>query len=199
MTRIHETAIIGFSAMTGDHDISSVEIGRDVAICPQVVIGHSCRLGDETFFDVGVKVGDRTRVGFGTRVINWARIHEDCSIGERSIISGTIPERTTVGRSVRHFGRIVHSQTAPFSDWLDTDEESAVLCDGSFVGADALLIGPVTVGHFSYVAAGEVVRGSIPDFHLQFKGAVIPNAEWRGKLNLPSDWDDAIVSTILRE
>lgn len=169
--------------MTQVTDECSVRLGVGVVISPFALIGVGCVLGDGVFVDVYCRVSDHTTVGANTRIINSARVNEYISIGSNSIIAGTVTERTTIGSNVRFFGAVVHTQNNPQSDWMTTEEPSATLANGCFVGSGSVIIGDITIGENSYVSAGEIVRASVPPDSIVYKGRIFPRNEWKGRLS----------------
>jgi len=109
-------------------------------------------------------------------------------IGEKSIISGNCSNRVHIGKNVTHFGRIAHKFNNPTANWVDTEEPSLMIGDGSVIGAQALLIGDIRIGRSVYIAAGEVVRETIPDCCIVFKGKIYKHNDWKGSLSFDDFW-----------
>lgn len=138
-----------------------------------LTIGDSCRIashsmiGEGTSLGPGVVLEEYSRVGYGcdigasTRVMYRAQICDRVTIGSDCRIGGFLGDASVVGRHVSIFGSLVHAYRAPHGGW-DVHEASPVIHDYSVIGMGAIVIGGVTVGPNSYVAAGAVVTRDVP-------------------------------------
>lgn len=73
---IHESAIIGDGCQLGD----------EVAIAAQVVIGKNCRVGHKVQLHPGVVLGDDVQIGDDTILYANVCVRERCQIGNRVIV-----------------------------------------------------------------------------------------------------------------
>lgn len=163
-------------------DLPPTQIGPNCYIGPHSIVYRGATLEDHVVVDPFCRIGARTHIGSHTRVLYGARIHNNVRIGTHCIVGGNCSNGVILGDHVTHMGRIAHKYNNPKVTWTETDEPSAVINDHVVIGANALIIGPVTVGRNSYVAAGEVVRSSVPDSCIVYKGRVYHGAEWQGEL-----------------
>lgn len=147
-------------------------VSRGATIADDVEVDHYCRLGDHS------RIGSRSKILYGVQLFN------NCSVGENCIIGGNLSERVVVEDYVTFMGRLAHSHRNPNLDWDTTDEPSSTIHYGSVVGVDALLIGALSVGPFSYIASGEVVRHSIPPRSVFYKGEITPLDRWKGVIRV---------------
>ncbi len=122
--------------------------------------------------DTHVVVGDSRRVHVGERVVLANAVLNVSSgsitIGDRTIFSPNVMVLT--GRHEFRDGRRL-SIDPKFDDgsWGGSLEQplegfDIVIGDGVWVSAGAIIVGGVTIGHNSIVAAGAVVTRSFPDF-----------------------------------
>ena len=66
-------------------------------------------------------------------------------------------------------------------DGKDSEEESPIFEDYSFVGFNAVIAGNIRVGYKAYVLAGSVITKDVPDFHIAYGvNEVIHFSKWRG-------------------
>jgi acetyltransferase-like isoleucine patch superfamily enzyme len=87
-------------------------------------------------------------------------------------------------------GNLIHSYALPHGGWDDVNEPSPSILHHSVVGMGALVIGGVSVGPNSYVAAGAVVTKDVPPGHLAIGvDRVVPSKEWRGANLRPDFWN----------
>ena len=156
-----EYVVIGYSKDPDNSNLTSIGkgciLGSHISVCRGTKIGEGAEICDFVFIGEDVKIGKRCRVIYG------AQIHDECKIGEESIIAGFIPERTKIGKGVKIFGSLLHSHRDPSLPWDGTIEDSPNVRDGAFVGFGALVIGDVVLGKRSYVCAGAIVTRDVPD------------------------------------
>jgi|CXWL01.1.fsa_nt_gi bifunctional UDP-N-acetylglucosamine pyrophosphorylase/glucosamine-1-phosphate N-acetyltransferase len=128
-----------------------VKIGRDTVIHPFTVIQSGVKIGREC------SIGPFARLRPGTVVGNKVEIGNYGEISRSKIGDGTIMKHfgflgdTTIGRNVNVGAGCV---TANY----DGDEKhKTVIGDHAFIGSDAVLVAPVTIGSKAIVGAGSVV------------------------------------------
>jgi len=172
------------------HKSTTTIIGGNVWIGPFVTIYSGARIETGVKIDPYCRIGHNTSVGNKTRILYGARVHDDVVIGENCVIGGNCSNRVQIGNDVVHFGRITHKFNNPKADWNETEEPSLKIGDGSVIGAQALLVGDITIGSNVYIAAGEIVRTSVPDCCIVYKGKVHTQDEWKGSLASTNFWDN---------
>lgn len=195
---IDQTCIVGHGSVLGYPGSFVNEVAKTPAtvVSPNCHIGCYCvieagtRLEERVCVDHYVRVGPSARIGAGTRLLYGTRIHEDVQIGQNCRISGNCPDRTIIGDMVTHFGRMHHSYNMPFSDWDETVEDSPRIGNRSVIGANAILVGGISVGDNCYIAAGEIVRRDVPSRSIVYHGKIIPGSQWRGRLSQYGFFDE---------
>lgn len=165
-------------------------IGENVWIGPYVTIYEGASIQDGVKIDPYCRVGHNTCIGKHTRLLYGARIHDDVSIGNNCVIGGNCSNRVKIGNNVVHFGRITHTFNNPRADWHDAEEPSLSIGDGSIIGAEAILVGDIRIGKSVYIAAGEIVRHSVEDACIVYKGRTYSHSEWKGRLSATSFWSE---------
>jgi acetyltransferase-like isoleucine patch superfamily enzyme len=119
-----------------------VAVGERLDCAHQVVIREGCVLADN------VELGTMTYLKSAVQ------------IGEHSLISGQVCDRTRVGRHCTIHGNIVHKFSAGISG---LKEQSASIEDGVVIGRGALVVGEVSIKKLSLVGAGSVVTHSVAE------------------------------------
>jgi UDP-3-O-[3-hydroxymyristoyl] glucosamine N-acyltransferase len=157
-------------------------LGDGVAVGCYCIVEDGAHLGDRVSLDHYVRVGANTTVGPDTYLLYGARIHRNVTIGARCRISGNCPDGTVIGDDVTHFGRIHHRYNDPSSGWEDTEEVAPRIGPESVIAAGAIVIGDVEIGERCFIAAGEIVRRSVPAWSVFYHGMIIPAASWTGSL-----------------
>jgi len=122
--------------------------------------------------DVHIVVGDEQRLSVGQRAALANTIFNVASgtitVGDRVIFSSNVMVLT--GRHEFHMGQ----RASTYPEWDDgswgggqaevpTTGFDISIGDGSWIGAGAILLGPLKVGHHAIVAAGSVVTRNVDD------------------------------------
>lgn len=130
----------------------------------EIILGDYVMCGAElySFFDKGViKIGDCSYLGVGTRV--WALTAVD--IGERVLISHNcfICDNLThsLDAETRH-QQYMAKHGFPFPVNIDLDGRPIAIENDVWIAAGATILGGVTIGARSIVAAGSVVTKDVP-------------------------------------
>jgi UDP-2-acetamido-3-amino-2,3-dideoxy-glucuronate N-acetyltransferase len=134
----HETAIVE-SPNIGDR----ARIGAFVHILPGAFIGHDASVNDHVFIDNGVTIGDRVTVKSGVQLWDGLVVEDDVFIG---------PSAAFV------------NELSPPSEEGDEKFSRTTLRRGCSIGANATILGGVTVGLEAMVDAGAVVAKDVPPF-----------------------------------
>jgi UDP-2-acetamido-3-amino-2,3-dideoxy-glucuronate N-acetyltransferase len=93
-----------------------------------------------------VRIGDRVRVQNNVSIYEGVEVADDVFLGPSMVFTNVVNPRAHVSR--RHeFGK-------------------TIVCRGASVGANATILPGVTLGEYSFVAAGAVVRTSVPAYAL---------------------------------
>jgi UDP-2-acetamido-3-amino-2,3-dideoxy-glucuronate N-acetyltransferase len=141
-SNIHPTAIID----------ENVKIGEDTKIwhwshvSPGANIGNNCTLGQNTY------VGNNVQIGHGCKIQNNVSIFE----------SVTLEEEVFCGPSV-----VFTNVKNPRSEVNRKDEYKETLVRrGASIGANATIVCGVTIGEYSFIAAGAVITKDTQPFSL---------------------------------
>lgn len=189
-----------------------VRIGRDTVIypgaflCGSTVIGEDCHIGPDarienteiadgveirsstlldSFVDAHTKVGPyaylrpNSRLGKHVKVGDFVEV-KNSTIGDNSKVShlayigdGDVGENVNIGCG------------AVFVNYDGKNKNRTTVRDGAFVGCNANLVAPVTVGAGAYVAAGSTVTDSVEEKSLAIARARQVNKPgWVDKKNI---------------
>jgi UDP-3-O-[3-hydroxymyristoyl] glucosamine N-acyltransferase len=182
--RIGPYSIIGYPPDDRSGVVPTLDsvIGDQTRIESFCVVELGVSIGRAVTIDHYVRVGANTKVGDNTYLLYGTRVHRNVIIGSNCRISGNCPDGTIIGDNVTHFGRIHHSYTKPTGGWEETDEPAPRVGAGSVIAAGAMLIGAIEIGEGCFIAAGEIVRRSVPSRSMYYRGEIIPGAQWTGRL-----------------
>jgi UDP-2-acetamido-3-amino-2,3-dideoxy-glucuronate N-acetyltransferase len=139
---IHPSAIVDEGAVIG----AGTRIWHFVHVCGGAVIGERCSLGQNVF------VGNRARIGDGVKVQNNVSLYDDVIL-EDDVFCGPSAVFTNVVNPRAHIER-------------KTEYRPTRVGRGASLGANCTIVCGATLGEYSFVGAGAVVTGDVPDFAL---------------------------------
>jgi acetyltransferase-like isoleucine patch superfamily enzyme len=161
---------------------NDVSIDSNVVIANHVVIGEGSHIGAHSIIDDFCRIGHTCSLGENCRVMYAAFIGDSVKIGHTSRIGGFVCDGTFISHNCSVMGRLVHTYTSPDLGWWDVDEPSPKIMEYSVIASEAVVIGGITVGPFSYVASNATVSKNVPPWHVATEvNHFIPANEWKGE------------------
>ncbi len=161
--------------------VKPTTVGAHCRIASHVVIYEGTQIGNNVSIDDFCRVGFDCLIGDNTRLVNAALVLDRVQIEANCIISGILGEGTTIGSHVTSMGFLMHKYTHPHKLW-GLIEPAPRVEDRAVIGYGASVIGGVTIGQNSYVAAGAIVTKDVPAKSIVVgMNRVIPHDKWRGK------------------
>ena len=168
-----------------------VTIGQDSVIHPFVFIEGSTSIGANCEIHAGVRVVDtniasnvrifnhsvivQSTIGDGADIGPFARLRPASAVGERVHIGNFVEiKKSTLGAGTK-IGHLSYIGDATVGAGVNIGagtitcnydghtKHQTVIGDGAFVGSDATLVAPVTIGSEAYVAAGSSITHDVPD------------------------------------
>jgi UDP-2-acetamido-3-amino-2,3-dideoxy-glucuronate N-acetyltransferase len=140
--RIHESAYVDAPAEIGQGTriwhFSHVQAGARIG--PNCVLGQNVNVGE------GVTIGENVKIQNNVSVYAGCEIEDDVFLGPSCVLTNVTNPRS----EVRRHGLF----------------ERTFLQRGATVGANATILCGITLGRFSFVAAGSVVTRDVPDYGL---------------------------------
>jgi len=178
----HETAIIDAGATIG----SGTKVWHFAHVFSGAVIGENCSFGQNTMVANDVTIGSNVKVQNNVAIYSGTKIEDDVFLGPSCVLTNVSNPRSQVVR------RGIYEET--------------LMKRGATIGANATIVCGITVGRYSFVAAGAVVTKSIPDYAMvagvpakqvgwmsrhghkltfeQHKPAICPESKLRYKLSI---------------
>lgn len=160
---------------------SPVVIGGRCILFNHVIAYEGVRIFDDCVIEDRVRIGYDSSIGPRTRVVYGAYLCDRVRVGADACVAGFVCDGATVGNRSTVMGELVHEYSQPHRGWWEVDEATPVIESDTVVGFGARVIGGVTIGPRSYVAAGATVTRDVPT------GVVVtgtnvhtPTAEWSG-------------------
>lgn len=132
-------------------DVQSSNIGDGTTIWQFCVvlkgaqIGSNCNINAQVFIENDVKIGDEVTVKSGVQLWDGIQLHDHTFVGPNVTFTNDFVPRS------KHYPE----------QFLKT-----VVREGASIGANATIIGGVTIGRYALVGAGSVLTRSIGDHEL---------------------------------
>ncbi len=114
-------------------------------VMKDVIIGEDCNLGDGSFVESGVKIGDRVTIKNGVSVWNGVEVEDDVFLGPNCVLTNDLLPRS----------KVYHNENI-----------KTILSRGASVGANATIVCGTTIGEYALIGAGAVVTKNIDPFSL---------------------------------
>ena len=109
-------------------------------------IGKGSSLGQNCFVASGVVIGEGVRVQNNVSLYEGVELADEVFVGPSAVFTNVENPRAAVSRK--------------------TEYDRTLVRRGATIGANATVLPGVTIGRWSFVAAGAVVTRSVPDFAL---------------------------------
>ena len=172
---IHETAIVDEGARIGEDS----RVWHWVHICGGAVIGDGCSLGQNVFIGNAVVVGNNVKIQNNALVYDPARVADGVFIGPAAILTNDVYPRAI-------------DPSGELKDTSGWESQGVDVKKGASIGARAVVLAGVTIGHWALVAAGATVIRDVPDYALVAGNPAVRKA-WIGRSGrrLKPDGDNA--------
>jgi UDP-2-acetamido-3-amino-2,3-dideoxy-glucuronate N-acetyltransferase len=109
-------------------------------------IGERCILGQNVFVANGVVIGNNVKIQNNVSIYTGVDLEDDVFCGPSCVFTNVINPRSQIVRHAQYLHTLIRR--------------------GATIGANATVVCGVTVGRYAFVAAGAVVRRSVPDYAL---------------------------------
>lgn len=164
--QVHETAIVDPGAKIGD----GTRIWHWVHICGGAEIGEACSLGQNVYVGNRVRIGNNVKIQNNVSVYDNVTLEDDVFCGPSMVFTNVYNPRSAVSRK---------------DEYRDT-----LVKQGATLGANCTIVCGVTLGRYSFIAAGAVVNRNVADYALM---AGVPArqigwmSEYGERLDLPRE------------
>lgn len=139
---VHDSAIVEAGAQLG----AGTRVWHWTHVCADAQIGEKCSLGQNVF------VGNKVKIGNQCKIQNNVSIYDNVHL-EDFVFCGPSMVFTNV--------------TNPRSEFVRKDEyKLTIVKKGASIGANATIVCGVTLGEYSFIAAGAVVTKDVKPYAL---------------------------------
>ncbi len=157
---VHPTAVVDEPAEIGE----GTKIWHFTHVMKNAKIGRYCVLGQNCNIDSGVIIGDGVKVQNNVSLYTGTEIEDYVFLGPSCVLTNVTNPRSEINRHTLY--------------------EKTLLRRGCTVGANATLVCGITVGRYSFIAAGAVVAKDVPDYAMMV-GVPAKRAGWVSRHGLP--------------
>jgi UDP-2-acetamido-3-amino-2,3-dideoxy-glucuronate N-acetyltransferase len=139
---VHQSSYVDDGAVIG----RGTKIWHFCHVLPGAVIGERCNLGQNVVVMGGTRLGDNVKVQNNVSIYEGVTLEDDVFCGPSCVFTNVVNPRSHVSRKSEYRPTLVRR--------------------GSSIGANATILCGVTLGEYSFVGAGAVVRGDVPAYAL---------------------------------
>ena len=136
----HESAFVDDNVSIG----VGTKIWHFAHICSGAQIGEDCIFGQNTMVANDVKIGSNVKVQNNVAIYTGTTVEDDVFLGPSCVLTNVTNPRSQVKR---------HSLY-----------EKTLIRRGATIGANATIVCGITLGRYSFIAAGAVVAKDVPDY-----------------------------------
>ena len=137
---VHESSYIDDGAVIGQ----GTKIWHFCHVMPGAVIGERCNLGQNVVVMGGTRLGNNVKVQNNVSIYEGVTLEDDVFCGPSCVFTNVTNPRSHVSRKSEYRGTLVGR--------------------GATIGANATIVCGITLGEYSFIGAGAVVRSDVPAF-----------------------------------
>ena len=139
---VHESSYVDDGAVIG----RGTKIWHFCHVLPGAVIGERCNLGQNVVVMGGTRLGDNVKVQNNVSIYEGVTLEDDVFCGPSCVFTNVVNPRSHVSRKSEYRPTLVRR--------------------GTSIGANATIVCGVTLGEYSFIGAGAVVRNDVPAYAL---------------------------------
>lgn len=139
---VHESAYVDEPSEIG----AGTKIWHFCHVSANAKLGERCILGQNVFIANDVTIGSNVKIQNNVSVYTGVELEDDVFCGPSCVFTNVINPRSQI---LRH-----------------SEYQRTLVRRGTSIGANATIVCGATIGRYSFIAAGAVVRGDVPDYAL---------------------------------
>jgi len=136
----HESSYVDDGAQIGQ----GTKIWHFCHVMPGAIIGERCNLGQNVVVMQGSRLGNNVKVQNNVSIYEGVVLEDDVFCGPSCVFTNVVNPRSHVSRKAEYQRTLVRR--------------------GASIGANATILCGVTLGEYSFIGAGAVVRSDVPPF-----------------------------------
>lgn len=149
----HRTAVIDEGARIGE----GTKIWHFSHVMSDTTVGAHCNVGQNVVISPGTRIGNRVKIQNNVSVYTGVELEDEVFCGPSMVFTNVINPRSHIERKSEYRKTLVKR--------------------GATIGANATIVCGVTLGKYSFIAAGAVVTRDVPDYALMM-GVPATRAGW---------------------
>jgi UDP-2-acetamido-3-amino-2,3-dideoxy-glucuronate N-acetyltransferase len=139
---VHESSYVDEGAKIG----AGTKIWHFSHVMPGAVIGERCNLGQNVVVMSGTRLGRNVKVQNNVSIYEGVVLEDDVFCGPSCVFTNVVNPRSHVSRKSEYQRTLVRR--------------------GASIGANATILCGITLGEYSFIGAGAVVRSDVPAYAL---------------------------------
>jgi UDP-2-acetamido-3-amino-2,3-dideoxy-glucuronate N-acetyltransferase len=139
---VHQSSFVDDGAVIG----RGTKIWHFCHIMGGAVIGERCNLGQNVVVMPGTRLGNNVKVQNNVSIYQGVELEDDVFCGPSCVFTNVTNPRSHVSRTSEYQRTLVRR--------------------GASIGANATVVCGATLGEYSFIGAGAVVRGEVPAYAL---------------------------------
>ena len=141
----HETAVIDEGSKIGE----GTKIWHFSHIMSNCIIGKNCNIGQNVVISPEVELGNNVKIQNNVSIYTGVKCEDDVFLGPSMVFTNITNPRSAVIRKDKY--------------------EKTIVKKGASIGANATIIGGITIGEYSMIGAGSVITKNVPDYSLSWE------------------------------
>jgi UDP-2-acetamido-3-amino-2,3-dideoxy-glucuronate N-acetyltransferase len=139
---VHQSSFVDAGARIGN----GTKVWHFSHVMPGAVIGERCNLGQNVVVMPGTRIGDNVKIQNNVSIYEGVELENDVFCGPSCVFTNVMNPRSHISRKHEYKKTLVRR--------------------GSSIGANATIVCGVTLGEYSFIGAGAVVRSDVPAYAL---------------------------------
>ena len=139
---VHESSYVDDGAQIG----TGTKIWHFSHVLGGSVIGERCNLGQNVVVMPGTRIGNNVKIQNNVSIYEGVVLEDDVFCGPSCVFTNVVNPRSHVSRK--------------------SEYQKTLVRRGTSIGANATILCGITLGEYSFIGAGAVVRSDVPAFAL---------------------------------
>lgn len=145
------------------------------------IIYEGVTMGDDVICTDHVTIGTSSTIGSGTKVHYRAQIFHEVKVGVNCRVGGFCCNNSSIGNDSSVYGSLLHRYGKHQGE---TSDKAPRVGESVIIAFNSTVIGGVTIGSNSYIAAGAVVTKDVPPDSIVIGiNRVHRKSQWNGRLS----------------